>query len=51
MQINILIVGLNQQMEEKPTLLKIRVLQKVLHSDAKEEPFLVPQRPIQSKDH
>ncbi len=31
------------------TLLKIKVLQKVLHSDAIEEPFLVPQRIIKSK--
>ncbi len=31
------------------TLLKIKVLQKILHSDAIEEPFLVPQRTIKSK--
>ncbi len=31
------------------TLLKIKVLYKVLYSDAIEEPFLVPQRAIQSK--
>ncbi len=30
------------------TLLKIKVLQKVLHSNAIEEAFLVPQRTIQS---
>jgi len=30
-------------------LLKIKVLRKVLHSDAIEVPFLVPQRTIQSK--
>ncbi len=31
------------------TLLKIKVLQKVLQSNAIEEPFLIPQRTIQSK--
>ncbi len=31
------------------TLLKIKVLQKVLHIDTIEEPFVVPQRTIQSK--
>ncbi len=31
------------------TLLKVKVLQRVLHSNAIEEPFLVPQRIIQSK--
>ncbi len=33
---------------EVTALLKIKVLQKLLHSDAIEEPFLVPQRTIQS---
>ncbi len=38
---------LDQPIDDK--LLKIKVLQKVLHSDAIEEPFLVPQRSIQVK--